>query len=85
MASAGGKRQRTESEGSAASVNEEVALVPTKKTFASLGVTPVLCEACAALGWAFASPIQAEALPLALHLIRIATQVTKEHLVVVKQ
>jgi ATP-dependent RNA helicase DDX47/RRP3 len=62
-----GKRQRSASEVSTdLSTGQEIALVPTKKTFASLGVTPVLCEACAALGWAFASPIQAEALPLAL-------------------
>ena len=35
-------------------------------SFASLGVTKVLCDAATALGWKAASRIQAEALPLAL-------------------
>ena len=37
-----------------------------KPTFKSLGVTDVLCEACAGLKWSYPSKIQAETLPAAL-------------------
>lgn len=36
------------------------------KTFKDLGVIDPLCEACAALGYKAPTPIQAEAIPLAL-------------------
>ncbi len=36
------------------------------KTFKDLGVIDPLCEACAALGYKVPTPIQAEAIPLAL-------------------
>jgi ATP-dependent RNA helicase DDX47/RRP3 len=36
------------------------------KTFKELGVIDLLCEACAALGYKVPTPIQAEAIPLAL-------------------
>jgi ATP-dependent RNA helicase DDX47/RRP3 len=37
-----------------------------KKTFKDLGVIDSLCEACATLGYKIPTPIQAEAIPLAL-------------------
>lgn len=37
-----------------------------KRTFKDLGIIDSLCEACAALGYKSATPIQAEAIPLAL-------------------
>ena len=37
-----------------------------KKTFKDLGVIEPLCEACAALGYKVPTPIQVEAIPLAL-------------------
>ena len=36
------------------------------KTFASLGLVDVLCEACEKVGWKKPSRIQAEAIPVAL-------------------
>jgi ATP-dependent helicase YprA (DUF1998 family) len=39
---------------------------PEKKTFASLGLSSVLCEATANLGWTHASQIQTQAIPVAL-------------------
>jgi ATP-dependent RNA helicase DDX47/RRP3 len=38
----------------------------TKKTFRDLGVIDSLCEACNALGYKIPTPIQAEAIPIAL-------------------
>ena len=37
-----------------------------KKTFKELGIIEPLCEACAALGYKIPTPIQTEAIPLAL-------------------
>ncbi|KAL1971237.1 hypothetical protein VTN77DRAFT_189 [Rasamsonia byssochlamydoides] len=39
---------------------------PTQKTFKDLGIIDPLCEACEALGYKAPTPIQAEAIPLAL-------------------
>jgi ATP-dependent RNA helicase DDX47/RRP3 len=41
-------------------------LEATKRTFKDLGVIESLCEACTALGYTIPTPIQAEAIPLAL-------------------
>lgn len=49
------------------SATQETGPVRTaKKTFKDLGVLDSLCEACAALGYKIPTPIQAEAIPLAL-------------------
>jgi ATP-dependent RNA helicase DDX47/RRP3 len=70
-----GRSERSASSPSAPKVPEgedEVATLETgtaetvKKTFKDLGVTGSLCEACVALGYKNPTPIQAEAIPLAL-------------------
>lgn len=38
----------------------------TQKTFKDLGIIDSLCDACDALGYKFPTPIQSEAIPLAL-------------------
>ena len=50
-------------EGTTQEVAKEQAV---KRTFKDLGVIELLCEACAALGYKIPTPIQAEAIPLAL-------------------
>ena len=37
-----------------------------KRSFRDLGINDSLCEACSALGYNFPTPIQADAIPLAL-------------------
>lgn len=46
--------------------NEIVQTQDAKKTFKDLGIIDSLCDACAALGYKNPTPIQAEAIPLAL-------------------
>jgi ATP-dependent RNA helicase DDX47/RRP3 len=70
-----GRSERSTSSPSANEISEGADEVTTpetgaveavKKTFKDLGVTDSLCEACAALGYKNPTPIQAEAIPLAL-------------------
>ena len=51
---------------SAPDASAAAAAAAPRATFASLGVCPALCEAAAALRWAYPTPIQCEALPAAL-------------------
>lgn len=70
-----GRSERSVSSSTASETStgaDDVATLPTdtveaaKKTFKDLGVIDSLCEACTALGYEHATPIQAEAIPLAL-------------------
>ena len=47
-------------------LSEGKAVEVETRTFKDLGVIDPLCEACAALGYKVPTPIQAEAIPLAL-------------------
>ena len=40
--------------------------VPTRKTFKDLGIVEELCDACTKLGYHYPTPIQQEAIPVAL-------------------